>query len=151
MKHQNHFPYHVTTRITEEKFSSSLVQVWHRCQKALKLAHHQLSVEVISFVLMDNHYHLLMKTPKGNIEQFMAEFHRHLENEHFSSAKWCLIASTEYFSNCYRYVYQNPLRAGLVRVAEDYPFSTLRHIVKGEKFSVPVHDKYGFKDEYALQ
>jgi hypothetical protein len=34
---------------------------------------------------------------------------------------------------------------------EDYPFSTLRSLIKNVKFSIPIHDKYGFKDEYGLR
>ena len=56
----------------------------------------------------------------------------------------------KYFMNCYRYIYQNPIRAGLSITCEGYPFSTLNYIVKSKPFSIPIHDKYGFKDRFGL-
>lgn len=119
-------------------------------------------VEVIAFVLMGNHYHLLLLTPEGNLDLFMYEFNKRLAlkvqsktgqiNRIFGNRyKWCLIQNQQYFINCYKYVYQNPVRAQLVKACEDYPYSTLRTLIKNVKFSVPVHDKYGFKDEYGLR
>jgi hypothetical protein len=43
------------------------------------------------------------------------------------------------------------VRAGLVEQCEDYPYSTIRALTKGVDFSVPLHDRYGFKDEYGLR
>ena len=43
------------------------------------------------------------------------------------------------------------MRAGIVEYCEDYPYSTLRTVAKNASFSVPIHDRYGFKDEFALR
>jgi hypothetical protein len=43
------------------------------------------------------------------------------------------------------------MRAGMVQNCEDYPFSTLRCLTDSVKFSVPIHDRYGFKDGYGLR
>jgi putative transposase len=64
--------------------------------------------------------------------------------------KWCLIQSQQYLSNCYRYVYQNPVRAGIVRRCEEYPFSTIQNTLGRSAFAIPVHDKFGFKDDFGL-
>ena len=156
-------PYHVTSRShNKEWFLLPLPDMWILAQESLKEAMNLNPVEVIAFVLMGNHYHLLLLTPEGNLDLFMYEFNKRLAlkvqsktgqiNRIFGNRyKWCLIQNQQYFINCYKYVYQNPVRAQLVKACEDYPYSTLRTLIKNVKFSVPVHDKYGFKDEYGLR
>jgi putative transposase len=65
--------------------------------------------------------------------------------------KWCLIQSQQYLANCFRYVYQNPVRAGVVARCEDYPYSTLQNCLGISPFSIPIHDRFGFKDDYGLR
>lgn len=136
--------------------------MWELAQESLQEAMAVHRVEVISFVLMGNHYHMLLLTPESNLDNFMYEFNKRfalkikkrtgLINRIFGGRyKWCLIQSQHYLINCYKYVYQNPVRAGLVQSCEDYPFSTLRSVIKNVKFSIPIHDKYGFKDEFCLR
>ena len=156
-------PYHVTARSNnKEWFSLPLPEMWYLTQECLKEAMAIHPVEVISFVLMNNHYHMLLITPQGNLDSFIYEFNKRLAikikartgqiNRIFGARyKWCLIQSQKYFINCYKYVYQNPVRAGLVENCEDYPYSTIRSLTKGINFSVPLHDRYGFKDEYGLR
>lgn len=40
---------------------------------------------------------------------------------------WSLIKHHAYFKNVFRYIYQNPVRAKIVKRCEDYPFSTLHY------------------------
>ena len=161
--HLTNLPYHITARSdNKEYFPLPMPEMWFLIQLSLKESTIKHHIEVISFVLMGNHYHMLILTPDGNLNSFMYEFNKSLalnikartgqitylfERQY----KWCLIQSQQYFLNCYKYIYQNPVRAGLVEYCEDYPFSTLRALVKNVKFSVPVHDRYGFKDEYGLR
>lgn len=159
----SNLPYHVTSRShNKEWFQLPLPDMWNLSQDCLKEANDIYPVEIISFVLMGNHYHMLLLTPKGNLDSFMYEFNKRLAikvqartgqlNRVFGNRyKWCLIQSKQYFINCYKYIYQNPVRAKIVESCEDYPYSTLRALTENVKFSVPVHDKYGFKDEYGLR
>lgn len=136
-------------------------KVWSICLTCLKEAHEKHKVEVISFVLMNNHYHLLVRTPDANLDQFMYEFNKRLAHtllvttDHINHLlggryKWCLIESQKYFMNCYRYVYQNPRRALITDRCEYYPFSSLNALVFHKEFSVPLHDSFGFKDPHVL-
>lgn len=159
----NNLPYHVTARSNnKEWFTLPMPDMWDLAQKSLHEAMSVHRVEVISFVLMGNHYHMLLLTPESNLDNFMYEFNKRFAlkikqstgqiNRIFGGRyKWCLIESQHYLINCYKYVYQNPVRAGLVQNCEEYPFSTLRCPIKNIKFSIPIHDKYGFKDEYGLR
>lgn len=156
-------PYHVTARTNnKEWFELPLIIVWQLAKESLSEAEKVHRVELISFVLMANHYHMLLMTPESNLDLFMYEFNKRLSlkirertgriNRIFGGRyKWCLIQSNRYFFNCYRYVYQNPVRAGVVQFCEDYPFSTLKTLINDRRFSVPIHDKFGFKDEYGLR
>jgi putative transposase len=157
------FPYHITARSNnQEWFQLPMNEVWNLCLDSLKVAYEKHPVEVISFVLMSNHYHLMLKTPHSNLDLFMYEFNKSISlglrkktnrmNRMFGNRyKWCMIQSNKYFSNCLRYVYQNPLRANLVFQCQDYPYSTLYYNVKGQSFVVPLYTKYGFDDEYKIR
>lgn len=131
-------PYHVTSRSNnKEFFPIPMNDVWEIMMKQL---HHEVkekSLCVHAFVLMNNHFHLLCHTPEGNLDQIMQRFLRttsvlincksqtinHLWGGRY---KWSLIESQTYYYQVYRYIYQNPLRAGLCRRVEDYPYSTLK-------------------------
>jgi putative transposase len=155
-------PYHVTTRThNQEFFQIPLTIVWEMVQESLKEAYQVYKIELIAFVLMGNHYHMLLMTPEANIDLFMYEFNKRLAmkikkqtnqvNNIFGSRyKWSLIRSRSYYMNCYRYIYQNPIRANLVSKSEEYPFSTLYFITKNLHFVIPIHDQFGFKDKYTL-
>ncbi len=137
-------------------------EMWKLVNESFKEAYAVHPIELISFVLMSNHYHMILITPEGNLDEFIYEFNKRLAlkvqklsgqiNQVFGGRyKWCLIQSQSYFMNCYRYVYQNPVRAGISRDCQSYPYSTIHHILGKESFVIPVHDRYGFKDEHGIR
>lgn len=157
------FPYHVVTRAhNREWFPLNLQKVWEICLDSLELANSKHPIELINFVLMNNHYHMMLKTPGENLDQFMYELNKNISlrlrketkqiNQVFGGRyKWCLIQSSKYLINCYRYVYQNPLRAGVVNKCENYPYSTLPYLKdNNKKFPLQIYDHFGFKDEFGL-
>ncbi len=111
-------------------------EVWGIAQASFKVALKKHPCDIGQFVLMGNHYHLLVKTPKQNLDLFMYEFGKHfslqlrratgLINRMFGGRyKWSIITSNEQLMRVFRYIYQNPLRASLASSCEKYPFSTL--------------------------
>jgi putative transposase len=128
--------YHVTTRSNHrEWFQLPLNVVWEISMESFSLAQNDSPGIVSQFVLMSNHYHLLIRTPNCNLDRFMYIFNKNfsqkirlqsnLENRMFgSNYKWSLITTPAYFQNVFRYIYQNPLRANIVSKCSDYPFST---------------------------
>lgn len=157
------YPYHVTTRtINKDWFDIPLSEVWNISLYCLQKAEEKHPVEIISFVLMANHYHLFLKTPNSDLDLFMYEFNKNLakillqRSKRISRVfggryKWCLIRSQTYFYNCYRYIYQNPLRAGVVSECENYPYSTLFYLVHQKKLPFVIYDPFGFKDQFFLK
>jgi putative transposase len=91
-----------------------------------------------AYCLMTNHVHLLL-TPSTldgcarlmrNLGQrYVQYFNRRHER---SGTLWegrfhsCLVDSARYVVACYRYVERNPVRAGMVEAAGDYPWSSCR-------------------------
>ena len=112
----------------------------------LKLRFIQIKEDAIihSFVLMNNHFHLILSTPKGNISKVMywfmktvtLEIQRQTQriNKIFGGRyKACLITTERYLFNATRYIYQNPLRAEIVGRAEQYKFSTLYTLINNQE------------------
>lgn len=155
-------PYHVTARAHNKMpFPLPLNFVWKISKESFKEAYVVHPVNLMAFVLMDNHYHMIIQTPEGNLDKFMYEFNKRFAikiqkksgtiNQIFGGRyKWCLIESQRYFSNCNRYVYQNPVRANLVEKCEDYAFSTLKVVMGKEHFPIPLHAQFSQKDDFGL-
>ncbi len=138
-------PYHVTSRSNnKEFFPIPISKVWEIMIKELKDASKEHSLAVHAFVLMGNHFHLLCHTPKGNLDEIMRDLLRNTTKQiHLRAGqqnhlwggkyKWSIIESQTHYFQVYRYIYQNPLRAGLCRRVEDYPYSTLKDV------PIPLH------------
>jgi putative transposase len=92
---------------------------------------------VAAYVLMTNHFHILIQTPEANLSRGMhwlagayaMRFNRrygrsgHLFQGRFHSF---LVDRDSYFSEVLRYVVLNPVRAKMVVHAEDYRWSSYR-------------------------
>ena len=113
--------------------------------------HHFYGVKLLSFVLMPNHFHLLARFPFGNASVAMKYFMEYtsrslseLENSqnHKYGARFFRseINSQHYYLNAYKYVYRNPVRAGLCQHPEDYPWSTLSRLVGAQRVDFPVEE-----------
>ena len=152
----NRFPYHVMTRTSNaDWFSIPMDIVWEIVLQALKISMKKHPFKLMSFVLMSNHYHMVLKTPDANLDQIMFEFNRNLleglrseaskENQVFDGRyKWRIVTCPKYLRNVIKYVYQNPVRAGIVKLCETYPYSTLRYLLKSESFVVPIFIEYDY-------
>ena len=103
----------------------------------LQVIHIQYHADIHAYCLMNNHYHLLIKTPEGNISQIM----RHLDGvytQYFNHTterdgplfrgrfKSILVEQDAYFLQLSRYIHLNPLKANLVKRPEEYLWSSYR-------------------------
>lgn len=100
-------------------------------------------VETHAYCLMDNHYHLLLHTPRGNLQRAM----RHLNGVYtqrlnFTSGtdgplfrgryKAILVDADAYLLNVSRYVHLNPVTAGIVNDPASYRWSSFRAYIGEE-------------------
>jgi putative transposase len=115
---------------------------------ALRSACIKFGVEVHAYVLMTNHVHLVAsQTSPGGFanamqsvgRRYVAYFNRRRAR---TGTLWegryraVLVDTDFYLSACYRYVEQNPVRAGLVTAARDYLWSSNRANASGREDSL---------------
>ncbi|OIN97788.1 hypothetical protein AUJ66_02200 [Candidatus Desantisbacteria bacterium CG1_02_38_46] len=129
--------YHITARGNEKKpiFLDDCDRTKFKeiIQKVLK----RTGAIVHCYGLMDNHYHLLPETPRGNISKAMHDLNtsytvyfnkRHKRVGHLFQGRFkgILIEKDAYLLELSRYIHLNPVRAGLVKRPEDYKWSSYR-------------------------
>jgi len=103
----------------------------------LNLADERVPVRIVGGCLMPNHFHLVLwPREDGELSTFMqwlltSHVRRHHSRYETSGHVWqgrfkaFPIQSDEHLLTVLRYVERNPLRAGLVERAEDWPWSSL--------------------------
>ncbi|MDP1703489.1 MAG: transposase [Sulfurimicrobium sp.] len=88
-----------------------------------------------AYCLMDNHYHLLIETPEGNLSPGMRQLNgiytqrfnrRHGRVGHVFQGRFkaIVVDRESYLLELCRYVVLNPIRAGMVEQIERYPWSS---------------------------
>jgi REP element-mobilizing transposase RayT len=95
----------------------------------------RFQIDMIAYVLMGNHYHLLIKTPNGNLAKSMQWLgtaytrkfnNRHGRNGHLFQGRYksILVENESYLLRLSCYIHRNPLRAGIVNRLANYPWSS---------------------------
>lgn len=94
-----------------------------------------------AYVLMGNHYHLVIETPDGNLSKGMRQLNgvftqwsnrRHGRTGHLFQGRYkaILVDSDSYLLELTRYVVLNPVRAGLARRPDAWPWSSYRAMIE---------------------
>jgi putative transposase len=101
-------------------------------------AHRLWGIEVFAYCLMGNHYHLCLRTPRGNLSRVM----RHVDGlytQRFNRShrrdgtlfrgryKAILVEESEYLAVVIRYIHLNAVDAGIVKMPEDYRWASHRY------------------------
>ena len=149
---QSEFPYHIGARsINREWFELPMCEVWQLMAEQLHFVHHAFKLRIHAFVLMHNHFHLIASTPDGNLSEAMAWFMRETSrsltragnriNQSYGGRHYRSVMATPiYYLNAYKYLYRNPVQAGLCESVQDYPFSTLSGLLGHRHLLIPVGD-----------
>ena len=93
-----------------------------------------------AYCLMTNHYHLLIETPDGNLSKGMRQLngvytqrfnrtHGRVGHVFQGRFKGILVQKESYLLELARYIVLNPVRAGMVPFAQDWPWSSYRATV----------------------
>jgi len=115
--------YHITCRGNERReiFRDEVDR--NKFLEVLEYSLNTYHVLLYCFVLMDNHYHLLVETPLGNLSEFMRHFNitytshynrRHSRVGHLYQGRYkgILVEKDAYLSLLSRYIHLNPVRVG---------------------------------------
>ncbi len=153
-KNNTEFLYHIRARSAGGTWYVPSIRIaWNIFYRYLYFVHHAFDLKITAFVLMNNHYHLLARTPKGNLPDVMAYFQREVsrelnrvalsENQSFGGPyQASLLDSNSYYLNAYKYVYRNPVEAGLCERVEEYKYSTLNGLLGFRHLSIPVEEDH---------
>jgi putative transposase len=133
------YPHHIIQRgnnrqliVLDDADRHFLLALWQAQAQACQVAVH-------AYVLMSNHFHLLVTpdTADGVPRMMQAvgrSYVRYFNNRHGRSGTlWegryrsTLIETERYLLACMVYIDLNPVRAGLAETAADYPWSSHRH------------------------
>ncbi len=110
---------------------------FHHFKQTMAEAFAEEGIALHAYVLMGNHYHLLLTAPAPGIIGFAmrrigARFVPCYNWKHGRTGglwegrfKSCLVESERYFLNVQRYIELNPVRAGMVERAEHYRWSSI--------------------------
>jgi putative transposase len=90
-----------------------------------------------AYCLMDNHYHLLIETPDGNLSKGMRQLNgiytqkynwRHSKTGHVFQGRYkaILVDKDNYLLELCRYVVLNPVRANMVKKPEEWKWSSYK-------------------------
>lgn len=117
--------------------------------KQLREYNKKFDYNILAYVIMDNHYHLLIQTNKDpigevmfNINNVTGKFIRDILNRsgHVFQGRYCsnLVQTNEYLLWLLRYIHRNPVRSGICEEVGSYRWSSYRCYLKGHSDFVNV-------------
>jgi len=143
--------YHITSRGNERKKIYFSDLDYKKFKSILKEAQNKYGYVLHSYVLMDNHYHLLIETPQANLSKIM-----HYINSSYTSYinkkmkrsghlfqgryKSILIDKDNYLLELSRYIHLNPVRKKMVERPEDYIYSSYAAYISPDQYDIVYQD-----------
>lgn len=139
--------YHILSRGNEKRDIFYGKEDYLRFFDTLGKTAERFKLEVHAYVLMKNHYHLLVRTTEANLSRaiqwlgvsYSVWFNRrHQRSGHLFQGRFksFMIENDRYFTATCLYIHGNPLRAGFVKRLWDYPWSSCRAYMN-KRYEVP--------------
>jgi len=136
--------YHVMSRGIERGTIFLTDKDYLRFLECLERAVEKFNLEIFTFVLMGNHYHLLLRTPKSNLSKAMQWLQtaysvyynlKHQRSGHLFQGRYksILVGEESYWQKLSFYIHLNPIRAGMVKDLNDYRWSSYHDYVRLQK------------------
>jgi putative transposase len=136
--------YHVMNRGRARQNIFHTASDFERFLTTLEEASSRFSIEVHAYCLMTNHYHLLIKTPLGNLQRAMRHIggvytQRYNRSHRTDGAlfrgryKSILVDSDEYLLHLSKYIHLNPVEAKMVGQLDSYRWSSYPAFVGKQK------------------
>ena len=129
--------YHILSRGNEKRPIYYEPEDYLKFLELLGKTAEKFHVKIHAYVLMENHYHLLIRTRQGNLSRaiqwlgvsYTGWFNRrHKRSGHLFQGRFksFLIEDDRYFTAMCYYIHGNPVRAGIVEEVTAYPWSSGR-------------------------
>ena len=136
--------YHVTSRGNERKDIFKSKRDRERFLEYLESATQRYNAVIHVYCMMDNHYHLLLETPSGNLPQIMRHLNgayttyfnvKRKRSGHLFQGRYkaILVDIDEYAKELSRYIHLNPVRAKMVAIPEAYTWSSYQFYIGKQK------------------
>ncbi len=148
--------FHVITQgINKEYIFEKEEDIKHYIEIMYKLVN-ELNIKIVAYCIMNNHAHILIRTE--NILDLSKYMHRlntiyaMYYNKKYSRVGYIFrdryksegIYSEEHLYNCIKYIYDNPVKAGICKMAYEYPYSNCRRC--NEQYNKKTKENYIFLD-----
>ncbi len=132
--------YHITSRGNEQRDIFKSQKDREKFLYYLESATERYGAVIHAYCLMNNHFHLLLETPRGNLSEIM----RHIVGAYTTyfnvkrkrvghlfqgRYKAILIEGDEYATELSRYIHLNPVRAGIVASPKEYKWSSYQSYI----------------------
>src|SRR3990172_4609402 len=125
--------YSLTLRCAQSRAAFARGHVVQSCSETLRTCSEKHGFAVLAYCFMPDHLHLLVEGgPQSDLPQFVKDFKQQTVYAHRRSNSGVLwqksyydhiLRAEEDVRDTARYIVGNPVRAGLVTIASDYPHS----------------------------
>ncbi|MCM8813156.1 MAG: transposase [Candidatus Omnitrophica bacterium] len=135
--------YHIMSRGDDRKAifrrSGDYQKFLFYCQEVCE----RFRCQLYAYVLMPNHYHLLLETPQPNLSRIMQYLNtaytvyynvKHQRTGHLFQGRYksIVVEKEKYLLALTRYIHLNPVKSGIVSCAADYRWSSYRYYSQGD-------------------
>jgi len=132
--------YHITSRGNQRDKIFYDVLDRERFLEILSRTKERYGFLLHAYALMDNHYHLLMETPKANLSQIMQNINtsytvyvnrKYQRSGHLLQGRFkgIIVDKDRYLVGLSRYIHLNPVRVKLVKRPIEYPWTSYRAFI----------------------
>lgn len=114
---------------------------WIRLQKVLFQQAQVHEIELQALAMLDSHFHILIESKAKKENFFSVSVHEKLNGLRKINSACEPIESVAQYLNAYKYLYNNPVQAGLSNKVEDYAFSSIRFLLGYSQGHCLISDK----------
>ncbi len=132
--------YHIVNRGVEQRVVFKEKEDYEKFETLMCMYAKNHRITIHNYCLMSNHYHLLIEITQPNLSKFMRQLNMnyaiyfnkkyqrtgHLWQGRYKS--W-YVTDEAYLYSLMLYIEQNPLKADIVPVLEEYPYSSYSHFM----------------------
>jgi REP element-mobilizing transposase RayT len=139
--------YHVTVRGNERRKIFFSKRDYEKFKEYICEAKEKYRFQLHSYVLMTNHYHLIIETPEKNLSKIMHYLNssyttytniKRKRSGHLFQGRYkaIVVDKDSYLLELSRYLHLNPVRANMVQKPEEYPYSSYKSFISGNSESI---------------